>query len=58
MDGSAVPCITGSVSSRDPNKRVIAIISGNGVGFVEEPEVAFDTDGFVIAFRGWVESDL
>ena len=58
VDGSAVPCITGSVGSRDPNKRVVAIVSGNGDGFVEEPEVTFDTDGFVIAFRGGVESNL
>ena len=58
MDGSAVPCIASSMGSGDPNKRVGAIVGGNGDGLVEEPEVSFDADGFVITFGCRVESNL
>ena len=58
MDGSAVPCIPSSMGSGDPNKRVGSIVGGNGDGLVEEPEVTFNADGFVITFGCRVESNL
>jgi hypothetical protein len=54
MNGSAIPCIARRVGSRDPNERVVAIISSNGDGFVEEPEVTFNADCFVVALGGGV----
>lgn len=57
VDGAAVPSVHCNHGGFDPNKVCAAIGAGNGDGFVETGEEAFDTDSFMIATGSRVETD-
>jgi hypothetical protein len=57
IDGAAIPCVGGDHGGFDPDKVGAAVGAGDGDGFVKVAEEPFDTDSFVVATRGGMETD-
>jgi hypothetical protein len=57
INGAAIPCVGGDHGGFDPDKVGAAVGAGDGDGFVKVAEEPFDTDSFVVATRGGMETN-